>query len=75
MAAQGVDSIKALEAHFERRVLALAAAAGRSYIVWQVLVECISALSAPPLCHGACSRAVPMSVLVRAHGWDQKRIR
>ena len=36
MAQQGLDSIKALEAHFERRVLALAAAAGRSYIVWQV---------------------------------------
>ena len=36
MAANGVGSIKGLEAYFEKRVLALAKAAGRSYIVWQV---------------------------------------
>ena len=31
-----VSSIAGLETYFEERVLALASAAGRSYIVWQV---------------------------------------
>ncbi len=31
-----VTSISGLETYFEERVLALASAAGRSYIVWQV---------------------------------------
>lgn len=32
----GLGSVLDLEAYFEQRVLALAKAAGRSYIVWQV---------------------------------------
>ena len=40
MAANGVGSIKGLEAYFEKRVLSLAKAAGRSYIVWQVRSSC-----------------------------------
>ena len=36
MAKAGLGSVFDLEAYFEQRVLALAKAAGRSYIVWQV---------------------------------------
>lgn len=35
MSQNGVKSISELEQYFEARVLALARAAGRSYIVWQ----------------------------------------
>ena len=34
-----ICSMPALEQHFERRVLDLAAAAGRSYIVWQEILD------------------------------------
>ena len=34
-----IRSMPALEQHFERRVLDLAAAAGRSYIVWQEILD------------------------------------
>lgn len=34
-----IRSMPALEEHFERSVLDLAAAAGRSYIVWQEILD------------------------------------
>lgn len=39
MQSSGVADYAALEQEFERRVLALAAAAGRSYIVWQDVLD------------------------------------
>lgn len=36
MADEGLKGARDMEAYFEERVLALAAAAGRSYIIWQV---------------------------------------
>lgn len=34
-----IKSMSALEEYFERRVLDLAAASGRSYIVWQEILD------------------------------------
>ena len=39
MASAGVADMAALEQKFEERVLSLAAAAGRSYIVWQDMLD------------------------------------
>ena len=39
MAETGLETAAAVEEYFENRVLALAAAAGRSYIVWQVWIR------------------------------------
>ena len=35
----GLKDVTALEAYFEERVLGLASAAGRSYIIWQDVVD------------------------------------
>ena len=35
----GLKDVAALEAYFEERVLGLASAAGRSYIIWQDVVD------------------------------------
>ena len=39
MKAAGLSDMPALEADFEERVLQLAEAAGRSYIIWQDVVD------------------------------------